>query len=100
MTAADLARRLDKSTGVVSNWTRGARVPSWESCYEIADMFHVAPETVLIQAGRMKAEDVGTVTEDSKVLAFFHRLTPDSKEQVLLFMEWRRELDRKREGAE
>ncbi|MCA9879547.1 MAG: helix-turn-helix transcriptional regulator [Thermomicrobiales bacterium] len=54
-TAVDLARRMGASTGAVSEWTTGKRIPSPQSCLRLADAFSVDPDTVLAIAGHRVA---------------------------------------------
>ncbi len=50
-TQADAARRLNVSTGVISYWFNGNRVPSPQSCDLISDAFGVPVDLVLELAG-------------------------------------------------
>ncbi len=52
---ADLARAMNTSSGVVSNWIRGGRVPSPESCDRLADVFGADVDLVLTLAGHRPA---------------------------------------------
>lgn len=51
MRQADLARRLETSSGVVSHWARDTRVPEPESCQGIADALGLSVDEVLTAAG-------------------------------------------------
>lgn len=48
---ATFAKRGGFSTGAVSMWIRGERVPDPASCEKIADVFHTDPDMVLVFAG-------------------------------------------------
>jgi transcriptional regulator with XRE-family HTH domain len=48
---ADLARRLNVSTGRVSEWTSGKRRPNPQTCIRLADVLGADPDTVLAIAG-------------------------------------------------
>lgn len=50
---ADLARRMNVSTGTISHWLNGSRRPSSQSCDLIADAFGVDPEVVLTLVGHL-----------------------------------------------
>lgn len=99
MTAADLARRLGVSSGVVSNWIRGARRPSWESCHDLAAALDLPPDHVLAQVGHVSsAEAVGDELEE-RLIAMYRRLSPDVQRQVLEFTEWHRQRARRHGGG-
>ena len=51
MTQADLARKLNIGTAVVSRWVTGKRIPSPRYCDLIADALGVDLDLVLWQAG-------------------------------------------------
>ena len=53
--AVDLSRRTGISTGAISEWTTGKRIPSSQSCLRLADAFGVDPDTVLAIAGHRTA---------------------------------------------
>jgi transcriptional regulator with XRE-family HTH domain len=53
--AVDLARHTGLSTGAISEWTTGKRVPSTQSCLRLADAFGVDVDTVLAIAGHRLA---------------------------------------------
>lgn len=55
--AAELARRLDISPGVVSHWLNGQRLPSPASCDRIADVFGLPVDDVLTLAGHRPATE-------------------------------------------
>jgi transcriptional regulator with XRE-family HTH domain len=50
-TQADFARRMDVSTGRISEWTTGKRVPNPKSCELIADVLGADIDLVLRVAG-------------------------------------------------
>ncbi len=52
---ADLARRINASTGAVSQWVTGVRVPSPESCDRLADVLGADLDHVLALAGHRPA---------------------------------------------
>ena len=51
LSQADFARLIDMSTGTVSNWATGRRVPDPASCDLIADALGLDLDLVLWQAG-------------------------------------------------
>ena len=53
--AAELSRRMDVSSGRISEWTNGKRQPSSASCIRLADVFDVDPDVVLTLAGHRVA---------------------------------------------
>jgi transcriptional regulator with XRE-family HTH domain len=53
--AVDLSRRTGISTGAISEWMTGKRVPSPQSCLRLADAFGVDADTVLAIAGHRLA---------------------------------------------
>lgn len=50
-----LALALNVYPATVSNWMRGTRVPSTDSCYLIADALLLDPDEVLERAGKRRA---------------------------------------------
>lgn len=57
MLQADLARRMNASSGMVSMWARGVRRPSPESCERIADVFGMQWDEVLAVAGHRQRDE-------------------------------------------
>lgn len=55
LSAAEFARRIGSSPGVVSHWIRGARVPSPTSLVKIADVLDVDVDRLLVIAGHRPA---------------------------------------------
>jgi transcriptional regulator with XRE-family HTH domain len=53
--AAELSRRMDVSSGRISEWISGKRIPSSASCLRLADVFDVDPDVVLTLAGHRVA---------------------------------------------
>ncbi len=51
----DLARRINGSTGMVSQWITGARMPSPESCDRLADVLGADLDHILALAGHRPA---------------------------------------------
>lgn len=51
MKQADLARKMQTSTGSVSMWARGKRIPEPYSCDRIADALGMSNDAVLTAAG-------------------------------------------------
>jgi transcriptional regulator with XRE-family HTH domain len=51
MSQSDLARAMETSTGTVSMWVTGKRVPDPDSCDRIADVLLLDLDVVLFQAG-------------------------------------------------
>ena len=56
-TQSDFARRVGASTGLVSMWLAGKRVPSPASCDRIADVFGLPVDDVLTLAGHRPATE-------------------------------------------
>lgn len=94
MNQSDLARRIGSGSGAVNQWVRGARVPSVESCWRIADAFDLPVVMVLRRAGHPVEEGDGDDDED-RLLAMWRKLTPDGREDVMQFVEFRRARERK-----
>lgn len=79
---AEFARRVSASTGTVSHWITGSRLPSPDSCDRIADAFHIDVETVLRQAGHLP--DPGTIDEyEAEIISLVRRIDWTS-ERVLM----------------
>lgn len=55
---ADFARKLGTSTGSVSMWLNGQRIPDPESCDRIADLLRADGDYVLTLAGHRPADPV------------------------------------------
>jgi transcriptional regulator with XRE-family HTH domain len=53
--AAELSRRMAISSGRISEWLTGKRIPSSASCIRLADVFEVDPDVVLTLAGHRVA---------------------------------------------
>lgn len=56
VTQAEAARRLNISTGRISEWLSGKMIPSAASCVRIAKVFKVDEDEVLVAAGRRTAD--------------------------------------------
>lgn len=82
-TQADFARQTGFTTGTISRWWRGERIPDPASCDLIADVLHIDVEEVLRQAGHLP-----DIVEDSEVvrelIARIRRIrwTPDRQRMV------------------
>lgn len=59
-TQADLARRTGISSGRISEWVRGTRLPNSESAVRLADALHENPDYVLALTGHRP----GAFTDD------------------------------------
>jgi len=95
---ADLARAAHLDSAVISNLITGNRNPGIETCTAIARAFHYPPEMVFRIAGLLpKAAEPSAVYE---VLAYrLAELTPEQTNEVLLFIEFILERD-KRKGRD
>lgn len=69
MTMTDLARRMDVTSELVSNWTRGHRRPGWESCVEIANGLDLPVEVVPVAARDREADPEDTQADEARLLA-------------------------------
>ena len=75
---ADLARRLDVSTGRVSEWTSGKRRPNPRTCIHLADVLGMDPDQVLAIAGhRVHPEPLDDPKADLIALIRQADLSPD-----------------------
>lgn len=50
-TQADLARRMDASTGAVAHWVSGSRIPNPDTVRRLADTLHADADYLLTLAG-------------------------------------------------
>ncbi len=91
---ADLARRMNASTGAVSQWVNGIRVPLPESCERLADVLGADVDYVLALAGhRPTGRDDEADPERAALIASLLRaeLTPERAAELrALFAAWAR----------
>jgi transcriptional regulator with XRE-family HTH domain len=74
-TAADLARRIDVSTGAISEWIAGKRRPSPASCLKLAEAFNVEPDDVLALAGhRLPTTPLRADDPRNRIIALIKRV--------------------------
>jgi transcriptional regulator with XRE-family HTH domain len=62
MTPAELARRIDKTAGAVTNWKKGKNPPTVETLQDIARVLGLPQEDFVplcVLAGRMSQESTG-----------------------------------------
>lgn len=97
MTPADLTARLHASTGAVSRWVNSHRIPSIESCYAIADALDLLPSDVMRAAGHPVDTVPGPSELETRLLGAWRKLAPDKQEDVMAFVEFLRDRER-REG--
>lgn len=77
-TQADLARRMAVSTGTISRWARGERIPTPESCDRLADVLGVDLDTVLGVAGHRPPDSVyGANDARNDIISQLPKLTDD-----------------------
>lgn len=101
-TQADLARRLSASTGAVSMWLRGERVPSPASCDRIADVFGLPVDDVLTLAGHRPAtEPIRPDDPRTEFIGLVKRVrwTPERVAMMRSILTGMAEYDRKERGG-
>lgn len=95
---ADFARAIPTSTGTVSNWISGKRIPEPESCDKIADVLGLDVDDVLTIAGH-RPEPIDFDPDDPRALLVAriqtsrladHRLR-DLRRYLDLWEQWDRE---------
>jgi transcriptional regulator with XRE-family HTH domain len=96
---SDAARKLGVSTGVISHWYNGKRLPEPRSCDLIADVFGVSVDLVLELAGHRPA--LTTLAPDSPapmIAALAERVdwTPERAATVELILQNFIKLDREK----
>lgn len=96
---ADLARKLDIGSGMVSRWARGERVPSSDSCERIAEALGVDADYVLALAGHRPA-----IHEDDPTTAAIVSLVrkikwTEDRNPIRSMLEQLAEYDRRTRGA-
>jgi len=99
MSQADLARRLETSNSTVSNWIRGGRVPTPESCDKIADVLGLSVDDVLMAAGH-RPRGLDEWPEDVREVAnIMVKLPEQHREEIVEFSRWRYERARSKHHA-
>jgi transcriptional regulator with XRE-family HTH domain len=75
--AADLARRMDVNSGIISNWLSGKRRPSPRSCDLLADVLGADLDFVLALVGHRPATtSAPPPDETAAVIAMLRRIQP------------------------
>lgn len=87
----ELARQVGTSTGTVSDWVRGVRTPTPESCDRIADVLVMDVDDVLTRAGHRPPEWKDDAPDVRELIALARALTPIHRAEVLSFARWRLE---------
>lgn len=87
-TQGELSRRASVSRGAISNIISKRRLPSPESCVNIAKAFNMPPETVLRMAGYLPEIEADSATT-RKILEFARRLDEGSRKEILDFMRFK-----------
>lgn len=81
--AREAARRAGVSHTVITEIMNSNRLPTYDTCFKLADLFHVDPRKVISLAGLRNFRDEKA---DDSMLAMFDQLTHEDQERVLLFM--------------
>jgi transcriptional regulator with XRE-family HTH domain len=75
--AADLARRMDVNSGIISNWLRGKRRPSPRSCDLLADVLGADLDYVLALVGHRPATTSAPPPDETAALiSMLRRIQP------------------------
>ena len=91
MTQAELARKMETSTGAVSSWIHGKRHPTPASCRGIAGILRLPVDEVLEAAGH-RPPNSGEVPPDVREVATLMEGLPDQhRAEIVAFARWRRE---------
>lgn len=94
-TQGELSRRANVSRGAISNIISKRRLPSPESCVNIAQAFNMPPETVLRMAGYLPDIEADSATT-RKILEFARRLEESSRKEILDFMRFKMDQEAKK----
>lgn len=102
-TQADLARRLNVSTGTVANWATGSRLPSTASVDRIADVLGIDIDDVLVAAGhRPPTFDIDPDSPEAQLIPLIRQIDWESRpgrlEEVEAELRFMIDIDRKRKG--
>lgn len=96
MKQVDLHRRSGLSTGAISEWLRGIRIPDPENCDRIADALGIPVDVVLSAAGHRPKIQMRETPEIEESLSMMRSLPREEQQVVLEYVRFRWELTRKR----
>jgi transcriptional regulator with XRE-family HTH domain len=102
-TQSDLAKRLDASTGTISRWATGARLPEPESVERLADVFGVDVDLLLTLAGHRPATEPLKLDDPvTEIVALVKRVqwNEERVETARSILQRWLEFDRKRKAKE
>lgn len=91
MTQAELARKMETSTGAVSSWVHNTRTPTPASCREIARVLRVPVDMVLTAAGHRPSDNGAWPQEILEVAEMMKQLPDEQRAEVVAFVRWRLE---------
>lgn len=96
---ADLARKMPATTGTISHWITGKRIPDPASCDLIADVLGIDIDVVLGVAGhRPNVQALDPDSVEAELSGLVHRIawTEERAATVRMILRQYIELDRKR----
>ena len=91
MTQAELARKMETSTGAISSWIHGKRHPTPASCRSIAGILRLPVDVVLEAAGHRPPSRDDLPADVREVAALMEGLPEVHRTEIVAFARWRRE---------
>lgn len=82
---SDFIHESGIASSTVSQWSTGKRIPDPEACLKIAEVFHVDPDLVLINAGhRPNVEDLKPDDPRTDLIAMVRRVQWTAEREALI----------------
>lgn len=78
MSQADFYRALNSSSGAVSDWINGNKLPGTETIERIAELFHVPISELFVDRDALSYDDV-----DKAALSYYNYLTAHPKAHTI-----------------